>query len=489
VAVSRRAQFSRHAVAKRCAATCIALSAAIALGACSFVDAQHCTVDRDCGEGYFCATSHACEPVVSFVGQPCTRENDCGPGQTCALEAIDIDHDDGVPDKLVATCQFERAGRDPGARCAFDGDCTAGACVVGRCASLCVADDDCVSAQTCATVPRTLGPTGEGLFAACVTASGVAQAELPVGRDGSVDVPVPSNVRSFTIVTDAPDADSLAGLARLESPNGAVLYQSTDNPDDYWTQPVRYVPLPQTSSLRVPTSTSAAVELGVYRAQARAFAPGRLPRVTVVYRLGTDGHVLDVNVHLVDLAGHPCPGAALIAADTDDPASPFNQQFLRAWRGALAPAGLSIGAVQVSDLVGHPELDAIDSNDELAALLALGEPGAPALDVFVVRSIYPLGVSAVVSSTPGPLVAGTRHSGVVLSADALCTHGWTTMGQLAARATARYLGLHESVDVDDHRDPLASTDDSQDNLLYFRLQATDLTTEQADILRRSPLLR
>jgi hypothetical protein len=471
-------------------------SSMLALACASDDDsAQMCARDRDCADGFVCGNQGACVPVVSFVGQPCTREADCGPGQTCAPTPVDADQD-GSYERLAATCQLDREGGDgDGGACRTDDDCAAGGCALGRCSLLCVEGDDCRAGLDCVAVPRDINPESgdsrQGLFATCVPAIGLLRVELPVGRDGDVAVPVPAHARSFTLVVEGPEPDALVGVSWIDAPDGDRLYERPDPPEEYWTQPLRYAPATGVSSLMVPTSTAAPLELGVYHAQVRTLALGSAtpPRASVVYRLGLDGKALDVNVHFVDLDGHPCPGADLDAARAGDPEGAFEREMLKAWRGALAPAGIAIGDIDLDDITGHPELAVIDGTADVRDLFSLSQPGTPALDVFVVRSILPLGVQMIVGGTPGPIAAGTPHSGIAISADALCSQGWAGVGRLAARGTARYLGLHESVDVDGFGDPLESTDASSDNLLYFGKGGTALTDEQGDIMRRSPLLR
>jgi hypothetical protein len=468
------------------------------LGACApeITPIAHCTLDRDCDDGFVCSPTGTCTPVTSDIGQRCAREADCGANQTCRPTVIDDDADK-VVDRLAATCQQNGAGTvGEGGRCFDDGDCLAGACALGRCTGLCEAPADCRSGQTCAGVPRLLeslsgGAGAEGWVSACVPNAGIVAIELAVSADAEVEVPVPSHARSFTLVVEGPDEDALVAVDLLEAPSGGTLYRRPETPDEVWTQPLRYLPQTGASSLMVPASTASALELGVYRAKVRTQALGAVtpPRVRVLYRLGSDGQVLDVNVHLVDLAEHPCVGAGMHAAQTNDPNGAFSGQFLATWRAVFSAADLSVGQVIASDVVGRPELAQVDTAQDLRELFKLSRPGAPALDVFIVRSIYPLGVTAIVGGTPGPFAAGTTHSGVVLSADAVCDGGWAGLGRLAARSSLRYLGLWETVDLDGHPDPLESTGVDSQNLLYFGNDGAALTSEQAELVRRNPLLR
>ncbi len=452
-----------------------------------------CETRRDCDDGYACERSR-CEFVPSDVGDACDREADCGPGQDCAATGVDGDGD-GEPDTLAPTCQWA-IGLSSGASCEQDDECGSRACSLGHCAELCAEDDDCRGGAACVGVPISLTPRAVDQFGGCMPSAGVLAVELRVEDDGTVRVPVPTHALSMTLVTEVSDPNLVVGIGKLVSPSGMSLWELPSGELASTTeQSIRYAPTTETSSVLLPSSSGAPLEPGVYRATVSAWQ-GNLPvarptpRVRAIYRLGIEGRALDVNFHFMDLAGHACLGDnELSAARAADKSSGWQTALLPAWRAAFLPAGLALGTLTYNDEIGRPELDSVRP-DEMGKLFALGQPGRPALDVYLVRSIYPLGVLAATGGTPGPIAHDTSHSGVVVSVDALCLLGWDDVGRLAARAAARYLGLHEAVDVHGRRDPLVSTGDGSDNLLYFRLGTdAELTEEQAKILRRSPVLR
>lgn len=451
-----------------------------------------CRGDRDCGDGYHCGANHTCEPVPSVIGQACSREQDCGPDQTCTLTTKDADGD-GTADTLAPTCQAQLPGAGTGATCADDAACATGVCAIGRCIALCDTDDDCPAATACVRVPR-LEVQHAPLFHGCFQAAGTLAVDVPVDQVRStVDIAVPDNALSFTIASSVGATNQAVGTVRLVSPSGALLYERPADAAGFWTQPERYAPDLQTSSMLVPNSSQVNLEPGGYEAQIASFLPGggvgtMVPDVKVLYRLGVDGKILNVNLYFLNLADHACPGADLTAAEAEnDPL--IQNQFLTAWRGAFAQAGIALGTITYHDITGRPDLDSIQPA-ELPELYALSENGMPAINVFFVRSLDPLGALARSGGTPGPIAHGTIHSGVVLSADALCLMSWFDLGHIAAHETAHYLGLYHNLEMDGHVDPLTSSDASHGNLMYFGAGGfSTLSPEQIELLRRSPLLR
>ena len=489
--------FASAAAVTRRVAACATLLAALALvTACESpppAAPPECHAHHECADGYACFASR-CELVRSLIGDACTREVDCGPQQTCAATGRDADGD-GEPDQLAPTCQAS-IGRAVGAACDVHAECASHACSLGHCAEMCKSIDDCRNGSACVGVPYMFSPRAIDTFDSCMPASGVLTAELPVDQDGLVHVPVPTHALSMTLVTEIGDPGMVVGMTKLVSPSGQLLYNRAVPADATAPeQPVRYSPATEIASFMLPNSTEAPLETGVYRAtvgawQAKGLIARLVPRVRAVYRLGVEGRTLDVNFHFMNLADHACLGLKSLGAKrAAEAGSPWQSELLPAWQAAFAPAGITLGTMRYADRADQPTLDAVRP-DELGALFALGKRGRAALDVYVVRSIYPLGTLAVAGGTPGPIEHSTSHSGIVVSADALCLLGWDDFGRIIAHAAARYLGLYESVDVHGRRDLLVSTDDGSNNLVYFRLgSTTDLTEEQATILRSNPVLR
>jgi hypothetical protein len=86
---------------------------------------------------------------------------------------------------------------------------------------------------------------------------------------------------------------------------------------------------------------------------------------------------------------------------------------------------------------------------------------------------------------------------VIISLDTLCYRSWPQLARLTAHELARYMGLYRNVEQDPlqpttlHYDPIPpEMDASSSNLMFYsELGGTALSSGQADILGRSPVLR
>ncbi|HET9992318.1 MAG TPA: hypothetical protein VFQ65_27490, partial [Kofleriaceae bacterium] len=171
----------------------------------------------------------------------------------------------------------------------------------------------------------------------------------------------------------------------------------------------------------------------------------------------------------------------------------FQGQFVEPLRTDVASSGVALGALTYEDVLDHPDLDGpalANVND----LLKLGTHSV-GINVFFVRSMSPAGVQAF-GPNPGPAgLASTpnvgRQSGVIISLDSLCYESWQQLARLTTRELARYMGLYNNVELDDHVDPIADSDTSPANLMYFSEAGggVTLSPNQRLILGRSPVLR
>ena len=449
-----------------------------------------CRLHVECGDGYQCDRGE-CVLVSSAVGDACAREIDCGPGQRCALDGDDLDGD-GL---LAGTCQAQASGLVTGSACQRDDDCQSGLCAIGLCSQMCEVTSDCAPGQTCALVPR-LQPAAAPIFAGCLPATGVAASRIPLnGPAATVRVPVPSTARSFALITRIDDRNQLVGATRVVDPTGALLFTMPRTPDEYYGNPVRYQPAAGTSTLLVPNTPEVDLHLGVYEIDVSSLLPigstgTEVPRVEVLYKLDT-GATLDLHVHLLDLTGHPCAGAfdggrldALAA-----PGSARFQGYIAAIDAILEPAGVRVGEVTYRDIVDRGDLDAI-RRDQLGDLLELST-GESGINLFLVRSISPVGVQALVGGTPGPpRRPGTPASGVVIAVDTLCYRSWEVLARVTAHALARHMGLFFNRAPDGALDTIPDSDEADGNLMFFgEFGGAALSEGQREVLRRYPGLR
>jgi hypothetical protein len=451
-----------------------------------------CHTHVECGDGYRCASDGECALVTAAIGDHCTREIDCGPGQACILDAADDDLD-GI---LTGSCQAHRPDPIIGTPCDEDSECGTGTCALGHCAQLCGQLDDCPpNGMICATVPRIL-PGANPRFRACVQGRGVITDEIPMDAPAAtIEIPVPSNAVSFAVVSQVEDPDQLVGARRVVGPDGRVLYAEPKTPDEFYTNPIRYQPSLAVSTLLVPNSPTLGLAIGVYQVDvASRFPDGgpgtAVPRVRVLYKVDTSA-TLDLHFYFLDLADHPCAermdGGTLDAAGART--SPRFADYLEAIEDAFATAGVRMGAVSFDDVTGHGDMDAIQ-RDRAGDLFSLAGESI-GVNVFLVRSITPAGVQAVVGGTPGPpRTPSTLASGVAVSIEALCYRDWSGLARITAHAIARQMGLFHNRDPQGHPDAIPDSDELPSNLMYFGDRGgLSLSNGQSEVLGRYPGLQ
>jgi hypothetical protein len=455
------------------------------------VCAPTCQNHVDCGDGYRCEEGGQCVLVESKVGDVCLREIDCGPGQTCALD----DRDRNGDDFLTGTCQLQGPGDPIASPCEEDADCQTGICAIGLCTQLCGQPNDCPPGLTCATVPRLLEDSAPR-FTTCLPSRGVVVDEIPVTTPtASLRIPVPSTASSFAIVMQVDDDSQLVGVTRLAAPGGRLLYVLPETADQFYANDIRYQPSFGVSTMLVSNTPDVELAVGAYQAGVGSIlelggSGTEVPRVAVQYKLDRVAG-LDLHVHFLDLADHPCAEFfehGVLDAATAASSAQF-QSFLGEIDGILAPAGVRLGAVGYDDISGRGDLDSI-GRDRLGDLLALSsEPTG--IHVFLVRSMTPVAVQAMVGGQPGPpRTPGTRASGVAISVDTLCYRDWHHLARITAHALVRQMGLYHNRGPDGALDTISDSDDSIENLTFFGdFGGTQLSDGQREVLRRYPGLQ
>lgn len=444
-----------------------------------------CLHHVDCGDGYRCESGE-CRVVDAGLGAACKSELECGPGFTCRLKET-ISTPPG-------TCQPHTTAGVPGAGCAADADCRGGACALGHCLELCADEPECQRGWTCAAIPRLSDDATDfiGNFDACLPESGAVAFELPLDptvRNPTIKIPVPSSAVSAEVVLEVADPLQRIGATLLESPTGDKLYELPTSREAYFANEVRHEPQPGVSVLKIPGVPEDVFEAGAYTMSLGVFredggTPSNARRVRVVEKLGL-GAALDLHFYFADLDDHPCAEQlGELDAGTAPTSVAFQEAYLKELRAILAPA-LGTGATTYEDVIGHPELDGIDSLSA-GELFALNHhPRGVA--VFFVRSIAPAGLQLVIGGTPGAPLPGTRASGVAISVEALCYRDWRSMARQTAHGIARHLGLFRNVEPDGGEDPVLDSLPTEDNLLHYsELGGTALSPGQRQLLRLSP---
>jgi len=466
-----------------------------------------CDRAPECGDGYACGTDGICRRANGQRGDLCTSEVDCESGLSCQIDGTTVD-DTG---HLIASCTDVNSGRPAGSTCVRDDDCRNGTCELGHCVDLCASTRDCGEGTSCIETPRVTPPATGELFHACLPAQGNIAWSIPViSPDAEVLLPVPKGARYASLVFGVDDESQRVGAKSVIAPSGASVYTLPCDPTAatcreadfqrqyYLDNAIRHLPAAGQSVLAMPSNPDVALETGAYRVRASSFRPGNasgsaIPNITAVIRMDTSA-ILDLHLYFLDLEDHPCEDGEALAGTRLDAAAAsaeafFQNEFLGQLRGIFARGGIALGGITYEDIKDHPELDGLDANDG-GALLALGAH-ARGINVFFVRTLSPVGLQAF-GPGPGPAgLASTRRSGIAIGVDTLCYRSWPQLARLTAHEIARYMGLYHNVERDPAwGDPIADSDDSPNNLLFFsELGGTDLSADQRDILTRSPVLR
>jgi hypothetical protein len=462
-----------------------------------------CQRAPECGDGYSCDSDGLCQLATGQRGDACTSEVDCAPGLSCQINGTAVD-DNG---RLTASCTDQNAGRPAGSTCAVDEDCRNGTCALGHCSDLCEQTRDCSPGSSCMTVPRV--EANGAMFEGCLRSQGNIVFSIPVsGPTADILLPVPSGAHYASLVFSVGDLGQRVGATEVISPSNVTLLQPCPgSPCDpvaeetqYYANAVRHAPQLGASVLAMPSSPSVPLETGAYRVsvsslRANGTVGSAIPSVTAVVRIDSAA-LLDVHFHFLDLEAHPCEdsfgGLELDATSAQNEVF-FQTAFLGHLREIFALAGVALAGITYEDVLDHPELDGLDVTDA-GSLLALGKH-ATGVNVFFTRTLSPVGLQAF-GPTPGAAgLGGTRQSGVVIGADTLCYRSWEQVARITAHEIARYMGLHRNVepsdtDVNPRRDPIADSDESPANLMFYSEEGgTLLSIGQRDILTRSPVLR
>ena len=459
---------------------------------------HRCQRSPECGDGHECDGDGICRLSEGKPGDACESEIDCGPGLSCQIDGSDVDEEN----RLLASCTATTTGRPSGSACFVDSDCRNGTCALGHCVDLCSQTRDCALGNSCMAVPRV--EAFGSAFGGCLPSSGNIAWTIPVvAPTPAFLLPVPSEASYASVVFEVDDEQQLVGATRVIAPSGDLLYSECEGCSadvqeaHHYANPVRHSPEAALSVLAMPSNPAIDLETGVYYVQASSFRPNgspgtAIPKITALVRIGSGGS-LDLHLHFLDLSDHPCQEAfnnAPLNAQSAANEAFFKDDFLARLRGIFTRGGISFGSITYEDITDYPELDGLDVANA-SKLLELGKH-AKGINVFFVRTLSPVGLQAF-GPSPGPAgLADTAKSGIVIGVDTLCYRSWSELARLTAHEIARYMGLHRNVEVDArYRDPIADSDDSTENLMFFSELSTgeDLSTGQLDILTRSPVLR
>lgn len=447
-----------------------------------------CANHIDCGDGYRCDDDGSCDLVESAIGDPCLSEIQCGPDQVCLLDATDANGDDA----LGGTCQEQPNGLVVGAACKGDLDCRSGVCALGVCSQMCDAPNDCPPTLACTEIPRLLGDDEAPIFAGCLPTRTLVDEIAVDTPETHLRVPVPGLARSFAVVAQIDETAQLVGATRVIAPDGRLLYTTALTQEQFYANSLRYQPSLSVSTIMVPNTPNIGLQVGIYDIDVSSLLPiggvgTAVPDVRVIYKLDP-GADLDLHVYFLNMADHPCAGA-FDAGRLDSFAAPESPRFI-AFLDRLGEifddAGVSLDEITYHDIHDRPDLDGL-SKDRLGDLLELSQ-ATSGVNLFIVRSISPPGVQALIGGTPAPpATPGTRASGVAIAAETLCYRTWDDLARTTAHALARSMGLFHNRDPNGFGDTIADSDEGTENLMFFsEFGGTELSPGQADVLRRYP---
>lgn len=468
-----------------------------------------CQRGPDCGDGYTCDGDGMCRVSTGQAGAACASETACAPGLSCQLD------DPSTPGTgaLSAACTSPNAGAPPSAACDVDADCRNGTCALQHCVDLCADTRDCPLDMSCQTIPRLRDiSTVSGRFTGCLPTSGTLQWQIPLSAPAAlVALPVPSGATSVSVVFSNGDQTQLVGATSVVAPDtttqqscpGASCAPLDALPTDlFYANPIRHAPQLGESVLAIPSSPDAPIQSGVYMLgvsslHANGSAGSAIPTLTVVAKMDASS-TLDLHFHILDLSDHPCAaelGTTTLTAATAPELTSFKSDYLGEIKSIISHGGIALGDVTYDDISNHPDLDGLDVKDA-GSLLRLGSYRS-GINVFLVRTLSPVGLEAF-GPNPGPAgLANTSESGIVIGMDTLCYRSWTQLARLTAHELARYMGLYNNVEADfdemsnpSPRDPINDSDTTNANLMFYsEFGGVELSEGQREILAKSAVLR
>jgi hypothetical protein len=270
---------------------------------------------------------------------------------------------------LIGACQLSQSGGVLDESCTADTQCVNGTCDLGRCIDVCSSDNDCPSTHLCTTVPRELANQTVAEFHGCLPAAGDIEYPIPMnGVYARFILPVPGNARSVALVSSVADATQLVGPARVEAPDGSLLYQLPFTRDAFFANRLRTQPTPAVSTLVIPQTPDDPLQPGAYVVELGSYkdltTPGTdIPTVAAIYKLDDTLH-LDLHFYFLDLTDHPCPAAQIDATSAQVSGSEFQETFLRQLNLTFAKAGIVVGTTTATyeDISIRPDLDGLDSS-------------------------------------------------------------------------------------------------------------------------------
>ena len=447
-----------------------------------------CTVDSQCTDGLCLKPENKCT-------KPCSSGNGCGAGEYCSLRQFFDDK--GQPTSPRQVCVLAGAtGGATGATCKLNSNCKSGLCHIGKCTEICEGTS-CPNSTVCVKSQLPLPNEAQQAISVCLPAKEIFAWDT-AGLDPQflTSIPVPSNAVSFSIVNTATSATDTPAVLLLQAPDKKQVYTSPQAPDDFYKVPYRYYPEQQVSTFLVPNTPTYPLQhsgpysyrIGTYNSSGQYVGT---PSTKVYYKLAPGGVVstgtLNLNFYIANMQGHPCGSVDAASAPADLKSS------VDIIRTIYAKAGITIGKVSYQNF-NNATYQSLNGDDP-AALAGLFQNSAGqttrGINIFLLRSLTPQGLLGVAGGIPGPPLAGTAHSGVVVTMEARC---YRVLGNVIAHEAGHFLGLFHNEEQDasqnpSHVDPLPDTSSSTNNLMYWNEQGgEELSVGQGFVMRNNSLV-
>jgi hypothetical protein len=266
---------------------------------------------------------------------------------------------------------------------------------------------------------------------------------------------------------------------------------------DFEALAIRYEPTESSSTMLVPNSPRFTLQHGLYQFDIQSSNAGTIDS-QVFIKLApapqTTGTV-QLNFYLTDLSSSCSPMTAstapqVLAGAVTDLKQIYSQIGVTISKVTYQDVSSVADTIRTDNTTQFPDLDnvllAATSNQKMAA----------SMDVVVLRAITDKngsvsGVVGISGGIPASPMLGTPHSGVVVSAETLCS-SFGGDAQLMAITMGHELGhsfgLFHSQEQDGSHDPLTDTAaDGMENLMYWlETSGSHLTVEQGQVVRADP---